>query len=71
MNSEVIKNFRLEIQTYTPEEIGQSKYKEYLFICRNCQAQSRRLEAKLDPLKLEFVLSLHLMQCINYQEKIE
>jgi|GEM_PF-2547633 len=66
MNSEVIKNFQLEIKTHKPEEIGQSTYREYLFICTNCQEEWNILDSKLDPSKLEFDLSLHLMQCFNY-----
>ena len=66
MNSEVIKNFTLEIRKNEPEEIGQDVSREYVFQCRNCQQEFPRVSAKLDPSEIEFALSLHLMQCFNY-----
>ena len=68
MNSEVIKNFILEIkkEEKESEEIGQNVSREYVFQCRNCQQEFPRVSAKLDPLEIEFALSLHLMQCFNY-----
>ena len=67
MNSEVIKNFTLEIKKENEsEEIGQDVSREYVFQCRNCQQEFPRVSAKLDPSEIEFALSLHLMQCFNY-----
>ena len=68
MNSEVIKNFILEIKKEKEsEEIGQQDVsREYVFQCRNCQQEFPRVSAKLDPSEIEFALSLHLMQCFNY-----
>ena len=68
MNSEVIKNFILEIKKENAaEEIGQQDVsREYVFQCRNCQQEFPRVSAKLDPSEIEFALSLHLMQCFNY-----
>ena len=68
MNSEVIKNFILEIKKENEaEEIGQQDVsREYVFQCRNCQQEFPRVSAKLDPSEIEFALSLHLMQCFNY-----
>ena len=68
MNSEVIKNFTLEIkkEENESEEIGQDVSREYVFQCRNCQQEFPRVSAKLDPSEIEFALSLHLMQCFNY-----
>ena len=68
MNSEVIKNFILEIkkEENESEEIGQDVSREYVFQCRNCQQEFPRVSAKLDPSEIEFALSLHLMQCFNY-----
>ena len=67
MNSEVIKNFILEIKKEKEsEEIGQDVSREYVFQYRNCQQEFPRVSAKLDPSEIEFALSLHLMQCFNY-----
>ena len=66
MNSEVIKNFTLEIRKNEPEEIGQDVSREYVFQCRNCQQEFPRVSVKLNPSEIEFALSLHLMQCFNY-----
>ena len=65
MNSEVIKNFILEIKTHKPKEIGHIAYREYLFTCRNC-SKELLVPDEIEPSKLEFDLSLHLMQCFNY-----
>ena len=71
MNSEVVKNFRLEIRKEEPQKIGQTIFQTYIFECRNCQTEIKRTEPitgerRIDPIKLEFDLSLHLMQCFNY-----
>ena len=67
MNSEIIKNFTLEIKKEKEsEEIGQDVSRVYVFQCRNCQQEFLRISAKLDPSEIEFALSLHLMQCFNY-----
>ena len=67
MNSEVIKNFTLEIKKEKEsEEIGHDVPREYVFQCRNCQQEFPRVSPKLDPSEIEFALSLHLMQCFNY-----
>ena len=48
MNSEVIKNFTLEIKKEKEsEEIGQDVSREYVFQCRNCQQEFPRVSAKL------------------------
>ena len=66
MNSEVVKNFTLEITKKESEEIGQNVSKGYVFQCRNCQQEFPRVSTKLNPSEIEFALSLHLMQCFNY-----
>jgi hypothetical protein len=66
MNSEVIKNFILEIRKKESEEIAQNVSREYVFQCRNCQKEFPKASAKLDPSEIEFALSLHLMECFNY-----
>ena len=66
MNSEVIKNFTLEIRKKESEETRQDVFREHVFQCRNCQQEFPRVSAKLDPSEIEFSLSLHLMQCFNY-----
>lgn len=65
MNSEVVKNFTLEIKTHKPKEFGDIAYREQLFTCRNC-SKELRIPYNIKPSKLEFDLSLHLMQCFNY-----
>ena len=66
MNSEVVKNFTLEIRKKEPEEIGQNVSRVSIFQCRNCQKEFPRVSEKLNPSEIEFALSLHLMQCFNY-----
>ena len=60
MNSEVIKNFTLEIKKENEsEEIGQDVSREYVFQCRNCQQEFPRAtpgSGKLDPSEIEFAL---------------
>ncbi len=65
MNSEVVKNFTLEIKTQEPKEFGNVTDREYLFTCRNCSKEFC-IPYDIEPSKLEFDLSLHLMQCFNY-----
>jgi len=65
MNSEVIKNFTLEIKTHPSQETDDISNREYLFTCRNC-SKELLISDEPEPSKLEFDLSLHLMQCFNY-----
>jgi hypothetical protein len=65
MNSEVVKNFTLEIKIHESKEFGDVAYREYLFTCRNCSKEFS-IPYDIEPSKLEFDLSLHLMQCFNY-----
>ena len=44
MNSEVVKNFRLEIRKEEPQKIGQTIFQTYIFECRNCQTEIKRTE---------------------------
>jgi hypothetical protein len=66
MNSEVVKNFILEIRKKEPKEIGQNVSRISVFQCRNCQKEFPIESEKLYPSEIEFSLSLHLMQCFNY-----
>ena len=47
MNSEVVKNFILEIRKKEPEEIGQNVSRVSVFQCRNCQKEFPRESEKL------------------------
>jgi hypothetical protein len=73
MNTEVIKNFRLEIKKYSPKEIDEFKSEEYIFSCRNCQ-EKFRMQIEKEHMKyydIEFNLSLHLMMCQRYSDKLD
>ncbi len=68
MNSEVIKNFKLEITKEEPEDSGQTDSEIYIFECKNCQKKIKIEESVIgskiiDPLRVDFDLSAHLMQC--------
>ena len=72
MNSEVVKNFKLEIKKEEPQNIGQTVFETYTFECRNCQTKINKNqpitgERKIDPFLLDFDLSMHLMQCEHYK----
>ena len=41
MDTEVIKNFTLQIKNYGGNEIDESVSKAYIFTCRNCQKEFR------------------------------
>lgn len=74
MNSEVVKNFKLEIRKGDSSDTGQTASETYVFECKNCQKklkieESVRGSKIIDPLRVEFDLSAHLMQCEFYQNK--
>jgi len=54
MNTEVIKNFTLQIKTYEGNGIGESISKSYIFTCRNCQKEFRIPIKKSD--EIEYTL---------------
>jgi hypothetical protein len=75
MNSEVVKNFKLE-RRKEHLDTGKAASEVYIFKCRNCQKQinieeSIRGSKIIDPLRVNFDLSVHLMQCEFYDRKLE
>ena len=70
MNSEIVKNFRLEIKD-TLAKGKKNTERQHIFTCRNC---NRAISIPAAPNKdigidTEQTLSLHLMTCERYQPK--
>ena len=55
MNTEVIKNFTLQIKSFGENEIRESVSKVYIFTCRNCQKEFTMRNNQYD--EVEFTLS--------------